>query len=197
MVDITKLTGRLGNQMFQYAYLYSQFRKGLIPDIYVQGEEFFKDYADEIKDTFSADIVELPYVAVHVRRGDYVKNPFYVNLTQTEIDYDLGGSFKEPNYYELAMKEFPKAEFLVFSDNIEWCKDYFIGDEYKFCEEEDPILSMNLMAGCKGHIIANSSFSWWAAYISPYTQKVVAPSAKNWYTDGVERTLCPKEWKRI
>ena len=53
------------------------------------------------------------------------------------------------------------------------------------------------MAGCKGHIIANSSFSWWAAYIAPQEGKVVAPSALNWHPDGVERTKCPKEWVRI
>ena len=51
------------------------------------------------------------------------------------------------------------------------------------------------MASCVGHIIANSSFSWWGAFISPYTKKVIAP--KNWYTDNIERTKCPNNWIKL
>lgn len=121
-------------------------------------------------------------IALHVRRGDYIKNTFYVDLTQTD-------------YYEKAMAEFPNENFLVFSDDISWCREYFWGDEYDFCEETDEIKSMNLMASCKGHIVANSSFSYWGAYISPYTQKVVCP--KQYYSDGIERTKFPDEWIKL
>jgi len=52
---------------------------------------------------------------------------------------------------------------------------------------------MNIMASCKGVITANSSFSWWGAYLSK--GKVIAPLA--WYSDGVERTKCPNTWIRV
>lgn len=184
MVPIHKLSGRLGNQMFQLAYIMAQVCNGEIPDIYVQDEKYFKKHSHHIKAMFGQDIKPIDQVSIHIRRTDYVGNSFYTQLWNTD-------------YYEKAMAEFPGTGFLVFSDDIDWCKQYFSGsNDIEFCEEEDPIKAMNLMAGCKHNIISNSSFSWWAAYLNPNPhKKVIAPKA--WYTDGKERTVCPKEWKRI
>ncbi len=180
MIHPDKLTGRLGNKMFQYAYLYAQEKDGEIPDIYLQDPMYFERYKHDIKHIFGQGIVPVDQVAIHIRRGDYVNNPFYVDLTETD-------------YYDRAMKFFPNDSFLVFSDDIEWCKGYFDGPQFDFSEGNDDVTDMNLMAGCKGVIMANSSFSWWAAYLSK--GKVIAP--KQWFTDGVERTKCLPEWKRI
>lgn len=182
MIPMWKLSGRLGNQMFQYAYLYAQAKEEYIPDVYVQNEIYFKNYKDEIRHLFGQGIGKINQVSIHVRRGDYVHNPFYVDLFNTD-------------YYEKAMALFPNADFLVFSDDIEWCKRQDVFKDCEFSEGKDEVEDMNLMASCEGHIIANSSFSWWAAYLGG--GKVVAPSIKNWYRDGIERTTCPKEWIRI
>lgn len=182
MIDPDKLFGRLGNRMFKEAYLYSQVRDGWIPDEYVQSEDYFINHAEEIKQLYGQDISHIDQVAIHVRRGDYVKNSFYVDLMRTD-------------YYERAMAEFPDASFLVFSDNIEWCKQQKIFSKCDFAEGNDEVTDMNLMASCTGHIIANSSFSWWGSWLSPHGGKVVAP--KEWYTDGKERTVCPSNWKII
>ncbi len=176
------LFGRLGNRMFQMAYLYSCLLDRKIPDIYLQDEKYFRKHSALIKNLFGADIGKLDQVAIHVRRGDYVNNSFYVDLMNT-------------TYYQRAMEEFMGASFLVFSDDIEWCKKQNIFKECEFSTKIDPIQSMNEMASCSGHIIANSSFSWWAAYISPHGGKVVAPT--EWYRDGVKRTVCPKSWIQI
>lgn len=179
MIPLWKLSGRLGNQLFQFAYLHAQARKGNIPDVYVQSEEYFKEYADEIKLLYGQDIEPISQVAIHVRRGDYVNNPFYVDLMTT-------------GYYERAMALFPNESFLVFSDDIEWCKEQEI---FKGCEfiHGTEIEDLNMMAGCKGIIMANSSFSWWAAYLSK--GKVIAP--KEWYADGAERTKKLDSWIQI
>lgn len=177
MVEPYKISGRLGNQMFMIAYIYAQWKKGFIPDIYAQDEEHFRDYGDEIKQLFGQGITPINQVAIHVRRGDYVNNPFYVDLTNT-------------TYYDEAIKQFPEEQFLVFSDDIGWCREYFKDYDFDYCEEEDPVKALNLMAGCKAVIMANSSFSWWAAYLSK--GKVIAPSA--WYTDGIERTMTLDKW---
>lgn len=183
MVEPHKIFGRLGNQMFQGAYLYSQMKKGLIPDVYIQDPSYFEDCKEEIKQLYGQNIPSrTKKVAIHVRRGDYVNNPFYVDLTETD-------------YYEKAMAEFPQAEFLIFSDDIEWCKKQNVVKDCEFSEGKTELEDMNLMASCVGHIIANSSFSWWAAYISPYTQKVVAPKA--WYLDKENRTKIPETWIRL
>jgi len=180
MIPITKLSGRLGNQMFQYAYLYSQMRMGRIPDVYVQNYEYFDMYSDEIKKLFGEDIEKNNYVAIHVRRGDYVDNPFYVDLMKTD-------------YYERAMAEFPDAKFKVFSDDVEWCAMQPIFKDCEFSENINELEDLNEIAGAKGIIMANSSFSWWGAYLS----NAIVISPKLWYSDNIERTKLLSNWKVI
>lgn len=179
MVNPDLLFGRLGNRMFQMAFMYS-YAKSFGTDYYFQDPKWFESFEDDIKALYGQGIVPIDQVAVHVRRGDYVGNPFYVQLWKTD-------------YYENAMKLFPNEKFLVFSDDIEWCKAHFTGSQFEFSEGNDEVTDLNLMAGCKGVITANSSFSWWGGYLSK--GKVVCPSA--WYTDKVERTVCPSNWIKI
>ncbi len=188
MIPLWKFMGRLGNNMFQYAYLYNQVKTGRIQDLYVQSEEYFEESKDDIRALFSSGIGSIDQVAIHVRRADYVGNPFYVDLFAN-------------GYYERAMAEFTDEKFLVFSDDIEWCKKQEIFKDCAFSEGNDEITDMNLMASCKAIIIANSSFSWWAAYLSK--GKVIAP--KEWYTlasphddeTSIASTRCPDEWIRL
>lgn len=182
MIAPWKFFGRLGNSLFQYAYIYAQSRK-TGQDVYLQDPKYFEGYEDEIRQIYGVTTSKLDMVAIHVRRGDYVNNPFYVDLTSTD-------------YYTRAMKMFPiGTKFLVFSDDIEWCKTYFVGNEFEFSENENELDDMSLMADCKAIIIANSSFSWWGAFLGDKNKKVIAPKA--WYTDLEERTKCPKTWIRI
>jgi len=180
MLDMDMYSGRMGNRMFQYAYVYSQMRKGIIPDVYVQGEEYFKEFAHEIKAMFATDQKPTDRVAIHVRRGDYVNNPFYVDLMTTD-------------YYKKAMALFPNEKLMVFSDDIKWCEQQPIFRDCYFCEDKNVLQTFNKMASCKAVIIANSSFSWWAGYLCG--GRVVAP--KEWHTDGVERTKIPDSWIKI
>lgn len=181
MVAPWRIFGRLGNQLFQYAFLYANARD-TNTDYYLQDPKYFQKYEKDIKILFGQDIRPIDMVAIHVRRGDYVGNPFYVNLMAT-------------TYYERAMEKFKGAKFIVFSDDIPFCKSQstFIGCE--FSEGKSDVEDLNLMAGCKGIIISNSSFSWWAAYLGDSNKKVIAPL--RWYSDGIERTVCPSNWERI
>jgi len=179
MIPISRLMGRMCNNMFQYAYLYAQVKNGRIPDVYVQNYEYFDMYFDEIKALFGEGIIPNDYVSIHVRRGDYVNNPFYYDLTETD-------------YYQRAMLEFPNEKFMVYSDNIEWCKKQ---DMFKNCNFSggNELEDLNSIAGSKGVIMANSSFSWWGAFLNK--GKIIAP--KLWYRDGVERTKLLNQWKQI
>lgn len=179
MVNPDYIFGRLGNRMFQGAFLWA-YAKDHETDIYFQDPKWFEGHEDEVRKLYSPGIhPRTDKVAIHVRRGDYVNNPFYVDLTETD-------------YYEKAMAEFPDEQFLVFSDDIDWCREYFLGDEYEF-DNSSEIDALNRMASCKGIIMANSSFSWWSAFLST-DAKVVAP--KLWYSDGIERTKCLDSWIR-
>ncbi len=115
-------------------------------------------------------------VSIHVRREDYTGNLFYIDLMETD-------------YYQKAMAEFPNEKFIVFSDDPDWCEkqEIFKDCDISFRNEQE---DFSLQAKCKAHIIANSSFSYMAAYLGG--DKTIYP--KNWYTDGIQRTVCPPDW---
>lgn len=183
MIPYDKIFGRLGNQMFQGAFL-SAMAKEMGTDRYFQDPKWFDEAESDIKYFYHQGIEQIDMVAIHIRRGDYVNHPLYVDLSKTD-------------YYDKAIKHFTDEDFIVFSDDIAWAKEYFDGmSNVEFCEEADPVKAMNIMAGCLGIICANSSFSWWAAYLSS-AKKIVAPSEKNWYNDGNKGIPCPKSWIRI
>lgn len=171
---------------------------------YFQSEKYFKEYKDVIVDLFSpkesilqdlkarySDIIEHPEtVAIHVRT--------YIKDDPQHKFYCLNGR----KYLEEAMSYFPDdAYFIVFSDNIPWCKTELagLGKNIRFIENDTYINDFYLMTLCKNHIISNSSFSWWAAYLNKYPYKlVIAP--KNWFTSAVGHDtsdLIPDEWIEI
>lgn len=193
MITPEIISGRLGNKMFQIAYLYAQMREGIIPDIFLQNPKYFEKYADDIKKMFGEGIGYLSQIGVHVRRGRnplnpnepaYSENPFYINLSVTD-------------YYERAMAMFPNENFLIFSDDPEWCKERFKASNIQVMDKGDEVEDLNLLASTKHQIIANSSWSWWAAYLCPNDgHRVIAP--KEWFADGNStRMVLPEEWIKI
>lgn len=190
MLEPRKIFGGIGNRMFQGAYLYSQVKKGLIPDIYVQDFSYFEPYKEEIRQLYQQGIPpKKDLVAVHVRRGDYVNNSFYVDLTKTD-------------YYDRALKEFPNEKFLLFCadrqgtndlKDRQWVIDWLEskGVPFEVFRGDTEVDDMNAMSSCKGIIGANSTFSLWSAFINPYKGKIIMPKA--YYSDGVERTKYPNE----
>jgi hypothetical protein len=179
MRDIHQLSGRLGNEMFRDAYIYSQVREGNIPDIYCQDFKLFEKYADEIRQRYSDGIGLLPYVAIHLRRGDYVGNSFYTQLWET-------------GYYINAINLFEGRQFLVFTDDLPFAQQYFTGDKFAFDDSLDAVEALNKMASCDGIITANSSLSWWGAFLNKTFDKKVYPL--DWFTDKVERVTFPQDW---
>ena len=193
MIHPDIITGRLGNRLFQIAYLYAQVKDGLIPDWYLQDEKYFSKYADEIKKLFGEGIGYLSQVGVHIRRAGnpldtndpkYSENPFYVKLC-------------DGDYYERAMSMFPGEKFLVFSDDPGWCKEKFKDNpNVQVMDKGNEVEDFNLLASCKSQIIANSSFSWWAAFLNPNEGKmIIAP--KQWFSDGIQRIKLPDEWIKL
>jgi hypothetical protein len=126
--------------------------------------------------------------AIHVRRGDYLNNFNHGVLLYV--------------YYHKAMQRIAAEKYYIFSDDIEWCKSTFPNsDRFVFVkigkgEDGDMMTEFSIMTLCKKHIIANSSFSWWAAYLSG-SEKVIAP--KRWF--GVlarthdTKDLYEKKWR--
>jgi hypothetical protein len=130
--------------------------------------------------------------SIHVRRGDYIMISGHIVL-----------SFA---YYMEALSLLPDVEELfIFSDDIEWCKEKFkpeyINKKITFVDMEE-YLCLELMSLCKHNIIANSTFSWWAAMLNTNPQqKVIAPII--WRMNPIEQakmidgTFVPTNWIRI
>ena len=150
---------------------------------YFQTEKYFKHCSDfikkeftfktEIKEKVDAWFGENKYVSIHIRRGDYV------NLQNVHPIQSL-------EWYKAAMDLFPDTIFLIFSDDKEWCKRNFKNTNISpFVSSGEDLYAMSK---CNGHIICNSSFSWWAAWLSG--KRTIAP--KIWYgPDG------PQDWEDI
>jgi len=144
---------------------------------FFQTEKYFKHIQDEIREdfTFNDDILEpckemmsqfeeAP-ISLHIRRGDFLIN--------SANHHNLG-----LDYYEKALLEFPtNIPVLIFSDDPEWCGDQelFSDDRFMIAEGNSSYVDLCLMSLCEAHIIANSSFSWWGAWLAN-SEKVVAPS---------------------
>jgi hypothetical protein len=117
-------------------------------------------------------------IALHIRRTDYITNP---NHTVLEL-----------SYYEEALKQFDDCEVLVFSDDPVWCNQQklFSDDRFLIADGNTNYVDLCLMTLCSGHIIANSSFSWWGAWLSN-SKKVVAPSG--WFIGSDNEHLDTKD----
>jgi hypothetical protein len=159
---------------------------------YFQSYKYFKDYEVEIKKDFqfkfdilnkcSIEIAKyLNPVSVHIRRADYVNHSGYWNITN--------------EYIQKALNQFTDREytFLIFSDDIEWCKQIF-PEGVVFIEGNTQFEDLCLMSLCTHNIISNSTYSWWGAYLnSNESKKVIAPA--NWFIPAKSLIdLYPPDW---
>ena len=125
-------------------------------------------------DTLLLEMGERESVAVHVRRGDYLN---FSGLSLPDIYYQEACSIIEQHC--------PKAHFYVFSEDVNYVQELFKGREgVTFMEPnrgEKSYLDLFLMAQCKHTIIANSTFSWWAAWLNSHPDKLIIKPQKWWY----------------
>jgi hypothetical protein len=157
---------------------------------FFQSEKYFKHIEDEIKSdfTFKDEIIkpckemisqldDSP-IALHIRRTDYITNP---NHTTLGLDY-----------YQKALEQFGNEPVLVFSDDPEWCnqQELFSSDRFLISEGNSNYIDLCLMTLCSGHIIANSSFSWWGAWLAN-SKQVVAPSG--WFAGSDNEHIDTKD----
>jgi hypothetical protein len=176
---------------------------------YFQSERYFSGLSNVLRKEFTLKkkaeslakemkkaIEAVDGICIHVRRGDYIHNPKVNSQTGTcSIDYYQRG-------LELAAKNLSNPHCFVFSDEPQWAKGNL---ELKLPTTVVDIHDTNqahedlrLMMACKNFVIANSSFSWWGAWLGQYPNKtVVAPAV--WFKSGGKNTkdLIPDQWKII
>ena len=165
---------------------------------YWQSEKYFKESEDIIrKDLEPSDeqflkLNATPFindnvVSMHIRRTDYTTSNGYHPVQTVE-------------YYKKALEIIGEYDKLfIFSDDIEWCRNNLKFDNMIFIEGNTDIEDLYLISLCKHNIIANSSFSWWGAWLNKNpNKKVIAPS--KWFGDMAnlnESDIVPEGWIRI
>ncbi|WP_371381778.1 alpha-1,2-fucosyltransferase [Sporomusa aerivorans] len=175
---------------------------------YWQSEKYFIDIATTIKREFSVPslsetskaylekIRNSKAVSLHVRRGDYVTNQAANSFHGCcSIEYYL----KSIHYLQ---QEFEGLEFYIFSDDLAWVRENLPIDAMVYYVDSNggatPHEELELMRNCSHHIIANSSFSWWGAWLNySDNKKVIAP--RTWFMSKLHDTkdLLPSSWIRL
>lgn len=177
-------------------YWQSELYFGAIKNI-LKREFTFKDPLDTRNIELVASMKKENSVCIHVRRGDYVDN-------KTTSDF-LGVCSLE--YYKRALEKLlstvsMKLTFYIFSDDPEWVCHQSVFQELKPTIVQDNLQSewidLELMSNCKYFIIANSSFSWWGAWLANYSSKLVyAP--QQWFRnlEAKDNDIIPSSWRTI
>jgi hypothetical protein len=162
---------------------------------YFQSEKYFAGQEDLIRHLLTPRGVP-PFsryrgtASLHVRRGDYLLLPDHHPILPMD-------------YYTRAMGLLRSAgagKFLVFSDDLEWCRAHFRGHDIDVVPDMGAIEQLATTIACEFHIMANSTFSWWGAWLDPNPEKIViAPVA--WFGPGYAhfdtKDLIPDGWTRL
>ena len=198
-----------------YAILYQPAFEALTGDVimsgYFQNESYFNNISELLWKDFSfkypltgknkdiaGQVSENQSIAVHIRRGDYLNKNSQSNFAILEKDYYENAI----NYISAHVKN---PEFYVFSEDFDWIKDNLNFEEFPVTfidwnKGKDSYIDMQLMSLCKHNIIANSSFSWWSAWLNNNEEKnIIAP--KRWFVDEQKNELLdcfyPQGWMKI
>jgi hypothetical protein len=188
-----EIKGGLGNQLFEYCTARSQSYRyfeteleSIRADLQLQApcRKINQDWKERIKATRS--------VCVHVRRGDYL-------MRQNTFGLCSASYYREA--VALIRSRVRSPEFFVFSDDLKWCRANLAADRMIYVDANgstNAVEELELMRSCNHHIIANSTISWWAAWLAQ-TQEQIVIAPHPWFrSDGPpEDDLLPDGWIRL
>ena len=188
---------------------YLKFGSNCYLNGYWQCEQYFTSISEVIRNEFQfkscLDIENLKMetlikstnsVSIHVRRGDYIHNPATVKFH---------GICSEAYYKEAVnfiSEKIQSPHFFIFSDDMDWVQQNFaLSNSVTFVtinQENSAVDDLRLMSCCRHHIIANSSFSWWGAWLNNYKDKIVV-GPKKWVNDTSidTSTVLPDKWYKF
>ena len=190
----------------RYYYEVFNIHKDCFFDGYWQNAQYFNSIREKILKVFAMKMIDnhniniaqkldsTNSVSIHVRRGDFSDNPIYNGIC--ELDY-------YQKAIDIIRKNALIDKFYIFSNNTEWCRkhlvpllgyiDYTIID---WNRGRDSYKDMFLMSKCKHNIIANSTFSWWGAWLNQHPDKIVI-GPNQWINIENNEFTLPAEWIKI
>jgi hypothetical protein len=178
---------------------FTEIRDGMMFEGFFQSEKYFIQSRRSVLELFSTNLVNLEKYkdidlgrtcSIHVRRGDYLK-------------FSDSHPVLQKDYYINAVKLLDDKidNLMIFSDDTAWCRQNFNDEDFNkkifYSKEDRDYLEISLMSKCAHNIIANSSFSWWGAWLNQNLNKtVIAP--RLWFGKSLQHTstadLIPAEW---
>jgi hypothetical protein len=180
-------------------------------DGYWQSYRYLETIEDKIRKDFTLKKNSIPNteiyesilnetsVSVHIRRGDYLTSKNAKLYESIPLDYYLRS-------IDLLTQKLDSPIFYIFSNDLKWVKENLeipnnialnFVDNSQF--QDVAIADFTMMSNCKHHIIANSTFSWWSAWLNPSKDKIII-APKKWYVGKMNKTtidLIPREWIRL
>jgi len=206
-----KVKGLKKTHVKEYFYFNIQLNKmnDFYLDGYWQSDIYFQDVSEEIRSDFrfksslvgnNINIIEKikmsNSVGVHIRRGDYITNPNAFN------EY---GRICDKEYYIKAIEsiklQVDSPHFFVFSNDIDWVKENIdFSSKVDFINWNlgaESYIDMELMSLCKHNIIANSSFSWWGAWLNKNKNKIVLAPSRWKASNDINKKRIPDEWQTV
>lgn len=174
---------------------------------YWQSEKYFSYIKEDIRHAFVFSVIDkslyqyakeirtMNAVSIHIRRGDYLignNQEIFGDICTIEY-YKAAVSYMEEIVHE------PK--FYIFSNDMHWVRENIHVPNAKYVEESlfdryEDWYDMYLMSVCKHNIIANSSFSWWGAWLNVNMKKIVI-APRRWFNGCEAPDICPSEWVRL
>src|SRR5579863_3208697 len=183
--------------------LANSIKNGDVIQGYWQTEKYFQGVEEELQAlrpratnnaALEAIFSSTQPVAVHVRRGDYTREP------HASFHGNLGLEYYN-NAFNYIIERILRPTFFIFSDDPQWCREHFTSEGRRSVVVVEPLeeaADIQAMSLCKHNIIANSSFSWWGAYLGKKGDRVVV-APKNWFQSKDEdaRDIVPERWVRL
>jgi hypothetical protein len=161
-----------------------KFNTDTIIDGFFQSEKYFKHVRDEVVELFSikdeiknrlvndySELINGKTCTLHVRKGDSLLNP---DMNILSLDY----------YMDAVSRFDDDTTFVIFSDDIQWCKDNLTFIKNKtYINEKSDFTELHLMSMFKNNIIANSTFSWWSAWLGNNNNVISPDPTNNWFSE--------------
>jgi hypothetical protein len=187
---------------FPFEYVEVQLSKyNTYIDGFFQSEKYFKHNRKEVLEFLDFSFISQEYIdekygffrgnhttSIHVRRGDYLRHPNH-HPPQT-LEYYMEG---------VEMLKDKTDLFVIFSDDIEWCKVNLDLDNAVYIENEKDYIELYLMKICNNNITCNSSFGWWGAWLNENSDKIVI-GPKIWFGSAIQHNtgdIIPEDWIKI
>lgn len=178
--------------IFEHQYNEPHFHYAEIPkhdslllNGYFQSEAFFKDYREEILKAFNIPYdIKKGWISCHIRRGDYLSYSNYHKVVTSDYLIEAIRFFKEYGY----------DNFMFFSDDIGWCKDFCnsfnLNINIIFSEGKTELEDISLASSCEHSIGSASSFSWWIYYLNRNKSKIgIFPKKSDWFGEGLSHNV--------